>query len=550
MNSLHFCWSYRLLTPQEIFFVSPIQFKNVSLSFREKTCFENFNTSINYGSRIALIGRNGSGKSTLLKMLHRSSEPTSGTIQRSSDLVVAYVPQIIESGSTNYGLLSGGERLVQALEEALRLDPHLLLLDEPTNHLDRHHREYLLRLLQEYDGTLLVASHDPEFLRNAVDALWHLYDEKITIFSGGYDDYLRKIAVKREHLEQQLRRIDREQKATHHALMKEQERASKRKAQGEKKYAGDTIALRAAQGKGEMTHSKNKKAIRTTRDDLLEQLSGLYLPEMIVPKFSLTSGEIEDRMIVSVSAGSIGYAEEKMILSNIYFSLMSKSRIALLGKNGSGKSTLVKALLGDEAIIKHGEWYVPKVKDIGYLDQHYSTLDFFHNSNADAHSCVAPVLAARVFPYTLRCCAPSTPGSASPAASSAKSPLPVNLTVLESLSNIVPWPHSELRRHLNDFLFRKNEEVHRPIHQLSGGEKARLSLAHIAATTPRLLILDEVTNNLDLETRQHVINVLKTYPGAMILISHDEDFLDKIGVEEFYDVSKWESFLSLSLGFS
>jgi len=114
--------------------------------------------------------------------------------------------------------------------------------------------------------------------------------------------------------------------------------------------------------------------------------------------------------------------------------------------------------------------------------------------------------------------------------------LPLNQTVLESLSELIPWPHAELRRHLNDFLFRKNEEVHRPIFQLSGGEKARLSLAHIAAKTPRLLILDEVTNNLDLETRQHVINVLKTYPGAMIVISHDEEFLKEIEIEECWDV--------------
>ena len=248
--------------------------------------------------------------------------------------------------------------------------------------------------------------------------------------------------------------------------------------------------MRAAQGKGERTHNKNKKAIRTTRDDLLEQLSELYLPEIVVPKFSLTSRDIEDRMIVSVSNGSIGYSEEKGILSHIYLSLSSKSRVALLGNNGSGKSTLVKALLGDETVIKQGDWYVPKVNEIGYLDQHYITL-------------------------------------------SAKQ------SVLSSLSMLVPWPHAELRRHLNDFLFRNNEEVHRPIHQLSGGEKARLSLAHIAAKTPRLLILDEVTNNLDGETRSHVINLLKAYPGAMIVISHDDDFLDEIEVHESYDVSRW-----------
>ena len=300
--------------------MSPLQFNNVSLSFREKTCFENFNASVNYGSRIALIGRNGSGKSTLLKMLQGSFEPTSGTVQVPNNIVVGYVPQVIES----FESLSGGERLIQAVEAALRLDPHLLLLDEPTNHLDRHHREYLMRLLAGYGGTLFVASHDPEFLCNCVDTLWHLHDEKMTFFSGSYNDYLRELKTERRLLEEQLSKLDRERKATHHSLMKEQERASKRKAQGEKKYAGDTIALRAAQGKGEMTHNKNKKAIRVTRDDLLVQLSALYLPEIIVPKFSLTSGGIEDRMIVSISDGSIGYAEEKLFLSNIYLSLLSK----------------------------------------------------------------------------------------------------------------------------------------------------------------------------------------------------------------------------------
>ncbi|PCI38721.1 MAG: ABC transporter ATP-binding protein [Thiotrichales bacterium] len=91
-------------------------------------------------------------------------------------------------------------------------------------------------------------------------------------------------------------------------------------------------------------------------------------------------------------------------------------------------------------------------------------------------------------------------------------------------------------RHLNDFLFRKNEEVNALPATLSGGEKARLCLAIIAATTPKLLILDEITNNLDLETRNHVIEVLREYPGAILIISHDEDFLQEIGVEKSYKI--------------
>ncbi len=254
---------------------------------------------------------------------------------------------------------------------------------------------------------------------------------------------------------------------------------------------GPAILLGRARDRAEKTHSKNQKAIRNEKKHLLEQLSELYLPESIIPKFSLQSANQENHVLVSVSEGSVWYKNEKTILSQIYFTLMSRERVALVGENGSGKSTLVKALLQDSSIGKSGEWHFPSLKNIGYLDQHYKTL------------------------------------------SSRKS-------VIELLSEVVAWPHEKLRCHLNEFLFRKNQEVHRPVYQLSGGEKARLSLALIAAKAPQLLILDEVTNNLDLETRQHVIDVLQKYPGAMIVISHDEHFLHEINVEE-YDMSPWRS---------
>ncbi|GAJ46889.1 putative ABC transporter ATP-binding protein YdiF [Holospora elegans E1] len=112
--------------------------------------------------------------------------------------------------------------------------------------------------------------------------------------------------------------------------------------------------------------------------------------------------------------------------------------------------------------------------------------------------------------------------------------------MLETIADLVPHlPHTEIRRHLNDFLFCKNEEVKAPVSTLSGGEKARLSLAQIAAKTPKLLILDEITNNLDLETKEHMTQVLKAYPGAMIMISHDADFLEEIGISEAVDVHKF-----------
>ncbi len=108
-------------------------------------------------------------------------------------------------------------------------------------------------------------------------------------------------------------------------------------------------------------------------------------------------------------------------------------------------------------------------------------------------------------------------------------------SVFDSIHKISPaWSILEVRRHLTDFLFFNNEAVNASVLSLSGGEKARLSLAQIAALTPKLLILDEVTNNLDLESRTHVIQVLKDYPGALLVISHDEDFMNEIGINDYY----------------
>ncbi|MCE3269327.1 MAG: ATPase component of transporter with duplicated ATPase domain, partial [Burkholderiales bacterium] len=118
--------------------------------------------------------------------------------------------------------------------------------------------------------------------------------------------------------------------------------------------------------------------------------------------------------------------------------------------------------------------------------------------------------------------------------------LPKMQTIAQYISGLMPsWNHAELRTFLNKFLFRKNEEVNNYISFLSGGELVRLSLAVIALKAPKLLILDEITNNIDLTTREHIIQVLNSYPGAMIVISHDTNFLQEIKITANYDVSKW-----------
>ncbi len=213
-----------------------------------------------------------------------------------------------------------------------------------------------------------------------------------------------------------------------------------------------------------------------------------YQPEVIKSKFTIKAAE-HHKALITIREASVAYAQGPAILSAIDFHMEARERVAFCGDNGSGKSTLVKAILGDPQLIKTGHWMVPNRIDIGYLDQHYTNLDS-------------------------------------------------QKTVLDVMVANMQGTYLEVRKHLNDFLFRKNEEVHARIDNLSGGEKARLSLALIAACPPKLLILDELTNNLDLETRAHVIQVLQAFPGAMIVISHDEDFLRAIKIESSYQMIK------------
>ena len=452
-----------------------IQIHNLTLFFPHKICFEDFSANITYGNRIAIIGRNGSGKSALLQMIQ--------DIALKDNLAVSYVPQIIE----NFGTLSGGQRFNKALTSAIASNPDILLLDEPSNHLDLRNRKSLMRMIQNFPGTLVFASHDVELLRNCVDKFWHIENGRINIFSGNYDDYIDEIRIKRSSIAQEVSQLNRQKKDMHDALMKEQIRASKAKSKGKQSIAQrkwPTIVSAAKASNAQETSGKKKADIAHKKNDLSARLGDLRLPEVIVPKFSLNPSDISGGAIVSLIQGAIGYDE--FILRDISLSVGSGDRVAIIGDNGSGKTTLIRAILNDSRIIKSGNWNMPKASDIGYLDQHYSSLD-------------------------------------------------PNKSALETIQDVAPdWDHAALRRHLNDFLFRKNPEVNEKIINLSGGEKARLVLAQIAAHNPKLLILDEITNNLDLETRQHVIDVLKLYPGAMIVISHDQDFLNEIGVNVQY----------------
>lgn len=465
----------------------PIQFTDLSLFFSHKTCFTDFHGQITFGNRIAIIGRNGSGKSSLLRLFAGLTSPVEGGIYVPQNVVQGFIPQIVDT----FDSLSGGQRFNKLLTQTLTSEPNLLLLDEPTNHLDQENRRSLMKMLCDFSGTLIIVTHDTELLNNTTNTIWHINHQKVNVFSGNYTDYMRKLHIHRTAVEHELARLGQQKKQIHADLMKEQKRAKSRRLLGEQQInqkRWPTIVSGGKARNAQGTAGRKKRALNSKKEALVSRLASLQREETLTPKFVLTSQHTSQNLI-TITEGSVSYAANKFILQRLSLVIKAQERVAIHGANGSGKSTLIKAILGNASLITTGSWHVPQRSDIGYLDQHYHNL---HSEN----------------------------------------------TVWQTLSYLLPnRSYTEIRTFLNDFLFRKNEEVEALITTLSGGEKVRLSLAQLAAQNPRLLILDEITNNLDKETREQVLHVLSEYPGAMMVISHDADFLAALGITTNYEIN-------------
>lgn len=456
----------------------------LEFSYPKRILFSDFTTKVYAGDKIAIIGDNGCGKSSLLKLIFANSGMRLAEIFSADGIKIAYVPQLI----TDHDTFSGGERFNQALSTALASYPDILLLDEPTNHLDSHNRKSLLSLYKHSPCTIITATHDIELLENHISIIWHIIDGKIVIFHGNYQDYLQEIHLKRTKFEEKIATLSKAKKEQHERLMQEQNRAKTSRRQGEKSITNrkwPTITSGTKARRAETTAGKNNAILRKEKDVISRELGELYLPEELNYKFAINSNN-SGKVALSILNGSCRYKEKHGFqLDNINLSLSGSDRLVITGANGSGKSTLIKAILADPLVERvSGEWLVPSLTNIAYLDQHYTNI-------------------------------------------------PADRTILEVISENAPaLNYSEIRDFLNQFLFRKNEEVEKLGNQLSGGERVRLSLALVALQNPRLLILDEITNNIDLRTREHIINVLNSYSGALLVVSHDSYFLSAIGVNQ------------------
>ncbi|MFT4249439.1 MAG: ABC-F family ATP-binding cassette domain-containing protein [Pseudomonas sp.] len=362
---------------------------------------------------------------------------------------------------------SGGWRVRLNLARALMMPSDLLLLDEPTNHLDLDAVYWLEQWLLKYPGTLLLISHDREFLDNVASHTLHLHGGGAKLYVGGYTDFERQ---RTEHLRQQQIAHDKAEAERAHL----QSFIDRFKAQASKASQAQSRIKRLAKMAG-------TEAVRAEREFRIE-----FAPPAKLP-FSLIRLNHVEAGYPSVGGTSVptGLSRESpvgaeapptVILQNVGFGLEAGDRIGLLGPNGAGKSTLVKTLVGELAPLAGERSAHPDLR-IGYFAQH--TVESLHEGQSP----------------------------------------------IDHFREISPDASTQAFR---DFLGKWNfpgDRAFEPVDGFSGGERARLALALIAWQQPNVLLLDEPTNHLDLEMREALAEALNDFEGAIVMVSHDRHLI-------------------------
>ncbi|MER5493414.1 ribosomal protection-like ABC-F family protein [Streptomyces sp. NPDC002490] len=526
---------------------------NLSFSWPDDTpVFQGLSCTVGTG-RTGLVAPNGSGKSTLLRLVAGELRPTAGSVTvtgtlghlpqnlpLTAELTVAEVLGVagiiraldaIESGDVDeahfttvgddwdveertraqldrlglgdlaldrrLGTLSGGQIVSLGLAAQLLKRPDVLLLDEPTNNLDAEARHRLHEVLADWSGTLLLVSHDRALL-DRMDRIAELDRGELRLYGGNFTAYETAVQAEREVAEKNLRNAEQELKREKRELQQARERAERRMSNAARNlksaglpriFAGNMKrGAQEAAGRAGQTHAARVSEAQTRLDEAgralrEDQRLSLDLPDTRVPA---------GRTLFLGTGLRVRYDQRPLFAGDgVDLTVRGPERIALTGPNGAGKTTLLRMLHGDLA---PQQGTVQRADGrIAYLSQRLDLLD-------------------------------------------------PRRTVAENFAAAAPRrPPAERMNLLARFLFR-GERAHLPVGVLSGGELLRATLACVlcAEPAPHLLLLDEPTNNLDLVSTEQLEGALASYQGAFVVISHDERFLARIGVDRWLRLADGE----------
>lgn len=500
-----------------------LRVEHISKAFAGVSVLQDVSLQLEAHRKVGLIGANGSGKSTLLQILSGDLPPDSGTVERARRLDIGYLtqemslegertlyeevreafrplldmqaemaelearlgqPESSDADLQRYGALletfqarqgyamqarveaalfglgfrtedlqkpaaqlSGGQKNMAALARVLLQAPDLLLLDEPSNHLDIMATEWLEGFIRDYQGAVVVISHDRYFLDRTVEEIVEIERHQLTSYAGNYSAYVN---AKAERLEQQRKAYEQQQ-----ADIRRQEDFIRRNMAGQ----------------------KTKQA--QSRQKALERLERVAQPVADTRRMGLQfeTHQRESHEVIVCRQVHKSYGSHH-VLRGLDFTVYRSEKVGLMGPNGAGKSTLLRLLMQQD-VADQGTLRLGRNTMAVYYDQEMAGL------NPDA-------------------------------------------TVLDEVWQLAPLkPVGDIRSYLGRFLF-SGDAVYQNIGQLSGGEKSRVALAKLMLSPANLLILDEPTNHLDIPAREALEHALAAYPGAVLIVSHDRYFLDRI----------------------
>ena len=492
---------------------------DAKLAFGHVDLLANTAFSLESGERVGLIGRNGTGKSSLLKILAGIEKMDDGLLQYQQGLRISYVPQepIFDAEETVFeavskgvaeakalreeyealsvgewddaahhrldevqsklealsgwnweqrvhetldrlhldaevkiSTLSGGTKKRVALARALVEVPDVLLLDEPTNHLDLDSIAWLEELLKEYQGSVILITHDRAFLDNVCTQIVELDRGILRSYPGNFTQY----------------EVLKDQELNAESLANA--RADKLLAQ-EEVWIRKGVEARRTRSVARIARLEKLRSSRAERRDAIGQV-----------KLAVSAGDRSGKIVAELENVSKSYG--RPIVKDFTATILRGDKVGLLGPNGTGKTTLLKLILGtiapDSGTVTMGTRI-----EVAYFDQMREGLDL----NASLEDYISP-------------------GS----------------EWIEINGN-----KKHVKSYLSDFLFAP-ERTNSPVSTLSGGERNRLLLARLFARPANVLVLDEPTNDLDIDTLDLLEQLLQDYKGTVFLVSHDRYFLDNV----------------------
>lgn len=437
---------------------------------------------------IAIIGNNGVGKTTLLKLLTGELPPTKGSIKRYTDF--AYLSQVIDSNSDGKrdgynavsvklledckGEMSGGEKTIIKISQCLLDDKALVFLDEPTTHLDLEEVDKLINYFKYREETLVFVSHNRHFINALANKIWLIEDGSVKEYVGNYDDFIN--IRKKENIDYKRKREDylSEKKRLEIVVEKKSKSAEKIMKVTDKNKNKNIKPNRLASTKQKDTVQKRiNKSMKSVvkRIEMLDVVEKKKIRRTVIyPEIQFVKQYSEYSIIANDLELCGG---EHHLISHGNFQIHCGSKVAIVGGNGAGKTTLLNH------IYNNGDGIV---KSKSSVIVYYRQLDYARDNENTIYNYV------------------------------------------KKLDNM---PDNYIRSVLVNLGFRFSD-LKRKISSLSGGEVVRLTLASIFLRKSNVLILDEPTTFLDIDTKDVLASMLVKYKGTILFTSHDKQFIEDV----------------------